>query len=49
MKPRRRVNSTIRRFSLMGIDKYAAQLGTPDIKLMGLQIWVHGEESLAVC
>ena len=46
MKPRRRVNSTVRRLSLMGIDKYAAQLGTPDI---GLQIWVHGEESLAVC
>jgi hypothetical protein len=28
----------------MGIDKYAAQLGTPDIKLGGLQIWVHGRQ-----
>ena len=28
----------------MGIDKYAEQLGTPDIKLMGLQIWVHGRQ-----
>jgi hypothetical protein len=26
----------------MGIDKYAEQLGNPDIKLAGLQIWVHG-------
>ena len=25
----------------MGIDKYAEQLGTPDIKLNGLQIWIH--------
>jgi len=28
----------------MGIDKYAEQLGTPDIKLGGLQIWVHGRQ-----
>ena len=28
----------------MGIDKYAEQLGTPDIKLNGLQIWIHGRQ-----
>src|SRR5256885_7728040 len=28
----------------MGIDKYAEQLGTPEIKLAGLQIWVHGRQ-----
>jgi hypothetical protein len=28
----------------MGIGKYAKQLGTPDIKLNGLQIWVHGRQ-----
>jgi len=28
----------------MGIDKYAEQLGAPDIKLNGLQIWVHGRQ-----
>ena len=28
----------------MGIEKYAEQLGTPAIKLNGLQIWVHGRQ-----
>ena len=28
----------------MGINKYAEQLGPPDIKLGGLQIWVHGRQ-----
>jgi hypothetical protein len=28
----------------MGIEKYAEQLGTPDINLNGLQIWVHGRQ-----
>src|SRR5256885_6731459 len=41
---RRRVNSTIRHLFLMGIDKYPEQLGTPDIKLGGLQVWVHGRQ-----
>jgi hypothetical protein len=28
----------------MGIEKYGEQLGRPDIKLNGLQIWVHGRQ-----
>ncbi len=28
----------------MGIEAYADQLGTPDIKLSGLQIWIHGRQ-----
>ena len=28
----------------MGTDKYAEQLGAPDIKLNGLQVWVHGRQ-----
>jgi hypothetical protein len=28
----------------MGIEAYEDQLGTPDIKLNGLQIWVHGRQ-----
>lgn len=28
----------------MGIEKYAEQLGAPDLKLGGLQIWVHGRQ-----
>ena len=28
----------------MGIEAYADQLGPPDIKLSGLQIWVHGRQ-----
>jgi len=28
----------------MGIDKYAEYLGTPDIKLGGLRVWVHGRQ-----
>ena len=28
----------------MGIAKSAENLGTPDIKLAGLQIWVHGRQ-----
>jgi hypothetical protein len=28
----------------MGIDNHADQLGTPDIKLFGLQIWIHGRQ-----
>lgn len=28
----------------MGIEKYAEQLGAPDIKVNGLQIWVHGRQ-----
>jgi hypothetical protein len=28
----------------MGIEKYAEQLGAPDIKIHGLQIWIHGRQ-----
>jgi hypothetical protein len=28
----------------MGIEKFAENLGTPDIKLDGLQIWIHGRQ-----
>jgi hypothetical protein len=44
MNSRRRVNSDVRRLFLMGIDKYEEQLGAPDIKLNGLQIWIHGRQ-----
>src|SRR5882724_344446 len=44
MDSRRPLNRIVRRLFLMGIDKYAEQLGTPDIKLSGLQIWVHGRQ-----
>jgi hypothetical protein len=28
----------------MGIEKYAENLGAPDIKLEGLQIWIHSRQ-----
>jgi hypothetical protein len=28
----------------MGIEKFAENLGAPDIKLEGLQIWIHGRQ-----
>jgi hypothetical protein len=28
----------------MGIQKYAEQLGAPDIKIHGLQTWIHGRQ-----
>ena len=28
----------------MGIEKHAEQLGPPDIKLNGLQVWIHGRQ-----
>jgi hypothetical protein len=28
----------------MGIEKFAENLGAPDIKLNGLQIWIHGRQ-----
>jgi hypothetical protein len=28
----------------MGIEKFAENLGVPDIKLDGLQIWIHGRQ-----
>jgi hypothetical protein len=28
----------------MGIEKFAESLGAPDIKLDGLQIWIHGRQ-----
>jgi hypothetical protein len=30
----------------MGIEKYADNLGSPDIKLNGLQIWIHSRQFL---
>jgi hypothetical protein len=28
----------------MGIEKFADNLGAPDIKLDGLQMWIHGRQ-----